>query len=83
MALADPGAGAGFDVVYTIRGTVRALVGSTAGAIASTFTFAGPGRTGTGTINGAAPGLELTGVIAGQQTGLPGCTFTGTVEIVR
>ncbi len=83
VALADPGAGAGFDVVYTIRGTVRALVGSTAGAIASTFTFAGPGRTGTGTINGAAPGLELTGVIAGQQTGLPGCTFTGTVEIVR
>ena len=79
--LADTGSG--FNVVYAIRGTVRAVVGSTAGVVAATFTFAGPGRTGTGTINGSAPGLDLTGVVAGQQTGLPGCTFTGTVDIVR
>jgi subtilase family serine protease len=32
---------------------------------------------------GTAPALDFTGAIAGQQTGLPGCTFTGTVTVVR
>jgi subtilase family serine protease len=82
VTLDDPGVG--FHVVYSISGTVRALVGATAGAIASTFTYSGGGTSGTGTINGAAPGLDFTGgVVTGQQTGLPACTFTGTINIVR
>ena len=53
--------GAGVHVVYTVSGTVRAVDGAgTAGAIAWTFTYSGDER-GTGTITGAAAGLELIG----------------------
>jgi hypothetical protein len=83
VTLTDPTAG--FSVLYSIGGTVRAVDGvGTAGAIASTFTYSAPGVSGTGTITGAAAGLNFTGgSIAGHQTNLPACTFAGTIDIAR
>ncbi len=83
VTLSDPSEG--FNVAYGVTGTVRAVdSGGTPGAIASTFTYSGGGTSGTGTISGAAAGLDFTGgVINGQQSGFPACNFTGSIDIVR
>jgi len=83
VTLSDPSEG--FNVAYSVTGTVRAVdSGGTPGAIVSTFTYSGGGTSGTGTINGAAAGLDFTGgVINGQQSGFPACNFTGSIDIVR
>lgn len=75
---------------YSVRGTVQAVDGSgTAGRVQATFTYTATSPNtvaskGSGTLDGAAPALDFPGgTITGQQSGLPGCTFTGSIDIVR
>ncbi len=90
VVLTDNVGGSGFVQRYNVTGNVQAVdVGGTAGRILSSFTYTATiandfASSGSGSINGAAPALNFTGgSISGQQSGLPTCTFTGSIDIVR
>jgi hypothetical protein len=90
VVLTDNVGGSGFVQRYNVTGTVQAVDGlGTAGRILSTFTYTATiandfASSGSGSINGAAPALDFTGgSISGQQTGLPTCSFTGSIDILR
>jgi subtilisin family serine protease/uncharacterized membrane protein len=77
--------GAAPGVTYRISGKVWAVDPfATAGGIAATFTYAGVGTRGSGTMNGAAPGLDFPdGTLSGVESGLPACNFSGTINVER
>jgi len=84
----DDTLGSGFHQVYNVTGTVRAidLGDGTAGKVVSSFTYTATianafNSNGTGSINGAAPALNLAGgSISGQQANST-CTFVGSIDI--
>jgi hypothetical protein len=90
VVLTDNVGSSGFVQRYNVTGSVQAVdLGGTAGKILSTFTYTATiandfASSGSGSINGAAPALNFNGgSISGSQTGLPTCTFTGSIDIVR
>jgi len=74
----------GFHVTYRITGTVRAVDGAVAATFTYAGTYAGGATSGSGTINGAAAGVEIeNGTLTGRATGIPSCNFAGSVDILR